>query len=57
MKQIIEKGTKKIITCEHCGCKFSFEKEDIYFPYIGSNGYVNCPQCEEPIITKRIGLF
>ena len=29
MIQIIETGTKKISKCPECGCKFSFEAEDV----------------------------
>ena len=29
MIQIIEKGTRKIRKCPECGCKFSFEAEDV----------------------------
>lgn len=54
MIEIIERGTKQIQKCKACGCKFSFEKEDIErakchefrnFSY----DYVICPQCKEKI--------
>lgn len=62
MIKIIEPGTKKITNCENCGCKFSYEKEDIkhvqyklpevkhspaFFDY-----YVECPQCHKSVILK-----
>lgn len=56
MIKIIERGTRTITECENCGCRFSYEKEDIR----GENGpgmainfreYITCPQCN-----KEIGL-
>ena len=29
MIKIIEPGTRTVTSCEYCGCKFSYEKEDI----------------------------
>ena len=52
MIKIIEYGTKQIKTCENCGCKFSFEKEDIK----GGRGFkewVICPQCERKIVLMQ----
>lgn len=54
MIQIIEPGKKLIVQCDNCGCKFSYEGEDIQqepeykaedlWIYI-SKKYVVCPQC------------
>ena len=57
MIQIIEKGTRKIRKCPECGCKFSFEAEDVKKDYTpprkyddflltaaGRNTYVVCTQ-------------
>ena len=62
MIQIIEKGTKKIRKCPECGCKFSFEAEDVKENYEPSrkyddflltaasrSTYVICPQCSTTI--------
>lgn len=58
MIQIIEKGTRRIRKCPECGCKFSFEAEDVkesYTPprrddYLAGKGtYVICPQCSKTI--------
>lgn len=62
MIEIIKKGTKQIITCKQCGCKFSFENEDL--KYLGQDGfhtgikqgykkYVICPQCENEIVVEQ----
>ena len=62
MIQIIEKGTKKIRKCPECGCKFSFEAEDVKENYEPSrkyddflltaasiSTYVICPVCSTTI--------
>lgn len=52
MIEIIENGTKQIRKCKACGCKFSFEKEDVkraYHHSIFYFYYVICPQCKEKI--------
>lgn len=62
MKQIIKPGTKQIKTCENCGCKFSFEQEDIVkTTAFAGHGVceaackeaVMCPQCDYEIILKQ----
>lgn len=52
MIKIIERGTKTIGECENCGCRFSYEKEDIKKDKLYSRGklmavisYVDCPHC------------
>lgn len=62
MIQIIEKGTRKIRKCPECGCKFSFEAEDVKETYTpprkdddflltaaSRSTYVVCPQCSKTI--------
>ena len=39
-KRIISYGDDSIITCNICGCKFVFEKEDI------KDDKVTCPFCK-----------
>lgn len=67
MIKIIEPGTKTVAECNSCGCKFSYEKEDIQSrPYKVPDGfvpsitklpiffesYVTCPQCGKTITVK-----
>ena len=41
MKKIFAHGKKEFIAvCRNCGCKFSYELEDIV-----ANDYVTCPDC------------
>ena len=52
MIKIIEEGTRRLNTCPDCGCKYSFEKDDVKSEesklYPGKyNCYVECPQCHE----------
>lgn len=66
MKKIIKEGTKRNITCEECGCLFSFEDEDIYHNELhrnecekvteikaGYKAFVTCPQCETEIVLEQ----
>lgn len=57
MIKIIEYGTKTITTCNSCGCKFSYEKEDIIYEnadaYKALKMYINCPQCKEKVVVKQ----
>lgn len=39
MIKIIERGTRTVVRCNECGCKFSYEDEDVV------HGCVTCPQC------------
>lgn len=54
MIEIITPGTKKIVICQGCGCKFSFEKEDVrerdIDNYKAYEEYIICPQCQKEII-------
>lgn len=67
MIKIIEPGTKTVAECNNCGCKFSYEKEDIQSrPYKVPDGfvpsitklpiffesYVTCPQCGKTMTVK-----
>lgn len=69
MIKIIEPGTRTVAECCHCGCKFSYEKEDIQSrPYkvidtvahgvvklpIFLESYVTCPQCGKALIVMSI---
>lgn len=60
MIEVIRHGTKKVVDCAKCGCRFSYEEEDIrvdidpqttqqsYFN-AEDKAYVICPQCENEI--------
>lgn len=66
MIKIIKEGTKKIQECPHCGCLFSYEKDDIIYEKentlyeshrnrflsdeIMTRSLVKCPQCGEEIL-------
>ena len=59
MIKIIEPGTRIAIKCTECGCKFSYENEDIEkYGLLGNNSvffgetWVVCPQCGKKIILK-----
>lgn len=49
MIDIIKRGTKQVIKCDNCGCKFKFEDEDIDVTIAWDREceYVPCPQCDE----------
>ena len=56
MINIIEPGTRRITECAECGCKFSYEKEDIKVSGLYSmnqlqtrKSYIECPQCHKSI--------
>lgn len=56
MIKIIEPGTRTVTSCEYCGCKFSYEKEDIKVSGLYSmnqlqtrKSYIECPQCHKSI--------
>lgn len=47
-------GKKK---CKSCGCKFEYDKEDLYTgrSFTGqTNYYVKCPQCHQSIFIMKI---
>ena len=57
MIKIIERGTKTIGECENCGCRFSYENEDIKVSGPHSmdklqtrKSYIVCPQCGKEIV-------
>lgn len=57
MIKIIEQGTRTVTKCTECGCKFSYEKEDIKVNGLYSmnqlqtrKSYIECPQCHKEIV-------
>ena len=57
MIKIIEPGTRRITECAECGCKFSYENEDIENDGLLVNNlvligiiWVVCPQCGKEIV-------
>ena len=59
MIKIIKKGTRKIEECSNCGCKFSYEEEDIEKDGLLANNsvligktLVVCPQCGKEIVLE-----
>ena len=61
MIKIIEPGTRRIIKCAECGCKFSFDEEDIkgykhytVDPLAVREPYIECPQCGKEIVLKSM---
>lgn len=63
MIKIIKEGTRKVTTCQSCGCEFSYEEEDIIFStsIFGTSIFdtssiiktINCPQCKSEIILSQ----
>ena len=60
MIQIIKEGTRKIADCHVCGCKFSYEAEDVIsivdsFHKDMKTASVICPQCNSdvPLVLVR----
>ena len=61
MIKIIEPGTRTVTSCECCGCKFSYENEDIEKDGLWANNlvfigkiFVVCPQCGKEIVLKEM---
>ena len=61
MIKIIEPGTRTITKCAECGCKFSYENEDIEKDGLWANNlvfigkiFVVCPQCCKEIVLKEM---
>lgn len=57
MIKIIEPGTRTVTSCEYCGCRFSYENEDIKVSGLCSieqlqtrKSYIECPQCGKEIV-------
>ena len=50
MIKIIEHGTRKIAKCSNCGCKFSYEEEDVIRGPMWKDDSVNCPQCNKAVV-------
>ena len=57
MIEIIKRGSKEVIDCKTCGCKFSYEKEDVINQntdnYKGFKEYVVCPQCMTEVVIRQ----
>lgn len=56
MKHIISTGSKYVIECPECDCKFSFEREDIINASQLDPGDVICPQCGAPITDESANI-
>ena len=61
MIKIIEPVTRTVTSCEYCGCKFSYENEDIEKDGLWANNlvfigkiFVVCPQCGKEIVLKEM---
>ena len=58
MIKIIKYGTREVTECKTCGCKFSYEKEDLRNEdtdnYKAFKEYVICPQCEQEVIIRAV---
>ena len=61
MIKIIKHGTRRITECTECGCKFSYENEDIENDGLLTNNlvflgktWVVCPQCGKKIVLKAM---
>ena len=61
MIKIIKEGTRKVCTCETCGCYFSYEQDDVITETEpvspGVKGLIfikslKCPQCKTKIILE-----
>ena len=57
MIKIIEPGTRTITKCTECGCKFSYENDDIEKDGLFANNavvlgttWVVCPQCGKALV-------
>lgn len=55
MIKILKPGTRQIVTCEKCGCEFSYEQDDVEMKCKLGNEryYVSCPMCAERILVGR----
>ena len=58
MIKILEPGTKKITRCESCGCKFSYDIEDVkVFEEPGDySEFIQCPQCKAKVTLEPHNL-
>lgn len=67
MREIIKEGKKLpfapyryIIKCRKCGCKFTYDFNDIERPHcidFWYLRYVKCPQCEHDVQIKKLKIF
>lgn len=52
MIKVIAHGLKRICTCDKCGSKLIYEKEDVKHVQVGMNEYdyeIQCPDCGEKV--------
>ena len=63
MIKIIKEGTRKTEECTTCGCKFSYEEEDIEKDGLLANNsvligktWVVCPQCGKEIVLRDVEI-
>lgn len=57
MIKILKEGTKKVAICESCGCKFSYDREDVEvidIPCQEYEEYIKCPQCKVKVDVYNI---
>lgn len=46
MKQIVREGAKRFKGhCGECGCRFTYEREDVHRNYAVGHDQVSCPGC------------
>ena len=52
MIKIIKEGTRKTTECDHCGCVFSYDREDVEHELLagGEKDYLICPQCAHEVV-------
>jgi DNA-directed RNA polymerase subunit RPC12/RpoP len=55
MIKIITPGTRKTISCDTCGCVFSYEKEDEQTDNRRYETYIACPQCKARVLLAKSG--
>ena len=49
MKILEENHDIFVCTCEYCGTKFEYDRNDIGFRPWYPHGFVYCPKCRKPI--------
>jgi uncharacterized protein with PIN domain len=58
MIKIIQYGTKQVRVCNTCGCKFTFDKEDVQKEKVDRyncyDEFVECPQCKEKVALQTV---
>lgn len=65
MIEVIQHGSKRRVTCESCGCIFTYEEEDTattltsqitLISQIEWVRFVICPDCGEKVLLKGSGM-